>query len=165
MPPARRRLIGDPKDRERCENEMKTHHAGPKQPEPGGKRAEGPESAPPAPWDALIAFYGARDLEATHRFYHKLLGLPLYLDQGLCRLYRVREGAYVGFCTHHPAVPPEISPMITLVTDEVDDVYRRLVEAGAKVEDAPKVNPRFNIYHFFARDPDGYRVEVQRFLE
>ncbi len=116
-------------------------------------------------WDGLVPFFGVSDLERTHHFYGETLGLPLYKDQGVCRIYEVIPGAYVGFCSHHPAVPPEFSPMITLLTPSVDQAHRQLVEAGVAVDGEPRVNPRFNIYHFFARDPDGYKVEIQRFLD
>jgi len=29
----------------------------------------------------------------------------------------------------------------------------------------PSVNERFGIYHFFLKDPDGHRVEIQKFLD
>jgi len=115
-------------------------------------------------FDGLITFFGTRDLEATHYFYAGLLGLELWLDQGLCRIYRVRPGAYLGFCEHMPEVPPEQSPIVCLVTDDVDGRHADLVAAGVPVDGPPRVNPRFGIYHFFSRDPNGYRVEVQRFL-
>ncbi len=116
-------------------------------------------------WDGLIPFFGTTNLEATHHFYHDLLGLGVYKDQGLCIIYQVRPGACIGFCTHHPVVPSEFSPMITLLTADVDGVYERLVAAGVKADGLPRVNPRFAIYHFFVRDPNGYKVEVQRFLD
>lgn len=34
-------------------------------------------------WDGLIVFLGTDDMEATEGFYGRLLGLPLYKDQGL----------------------------------------------------------------------------------
>lgn len=116
-------------------------------------------------WDGLIPFFGTRDLEATHRFYTDLLGLKLDRDQGLCRIYEVLPGAYVGFCTHHDPVPPEISPIITLLTEDVDGAFRRLSDAGAALETEPRENEKFSIYHFFVRDPSGYKVEIQRFLD
>ena len=123
---------------------------------------EKPETAG---WEGLIPFFGARDLETTHRFYTEVLGLSLYKDQGLCRIYEVSPGAWIGFCTHHPVVPPELSPMITLLTADVDQVHRRLEAAGIETDGPPRVNPRFRIYHFFALDPNGYKVEIQRFLD
>lgn len=116
-------------------------------------------------WDGLVAFMHSGDLDATHRFYNELLGLPLYKDQGACRIYEVRPGSYVGFCTHFPEATKD-AIIITLLTDDVDGVYERLKsEPGIEVGDPPAENPRFRIYHFFASDPDGYKIEVQKFLD
>ena len=32
-------------------------------------------------------------------------------------------------------------------------------------EGEPQVNEKYNIYHFFLRDPEGRKLEVQRFLD
>ncbi|MEW6032840.1 MAG: VOC family protein [Bacillota bacterium] len=117
------------------------------------------------PPDGLIVFFGIGDIDRTHAFYGGLLGLRLWRDQGVCRIYEVAQGGFIGFCAHHPAVPREASPIITLVTEDVDRLYRRLVEAGVEVTAPPRENPRFRIYHFFALDPDGHKVEVQKFLD
>ncbi len=114
-------------------------------------------------WDGLIAFLGAADLETTHRFYNGLLALPLYKDQGLCRIYDVPGGGRLGFCSHMPVVKGEKTPIITLLTDDVDGVWQLLQSAGLKPK-PPVASPRFKIYHFFVYDPNGYLVEIQRFL-
>ena len=114
--------------------------------------------------DGLIIFLGTNDLEATDRFYRLTLGFALHKDQGVCRIYSVPGGGSVGFCTHIPIVRGERSPIITFVVDDVDQVYQRLIDAGAQVPHAPQENPRYHIYHFFTQDPNGYTVEVQRFL-
>ena len=49
--------------------------------------------------------------------------------------------------------------------NDVDGAYEVLVALGVETEAPPKLNERFGIYHFFARDPDGYRLELQRFNE
>ena len=46
----------------------------------------------------LITFFYTRDLKTTSRFYEDVLGLEMVLDQGSCRVYRVTERGYVGFC-------------------------------------------------------------------
>ncbi len=114
---------------------------------------------------ALVGFYPVRDLAATRDFYEGILDLPLVRDQGACLIYKVSEHAYVGFCQHSDAPEPHPGVMITLLSDDVDGVYDTLHAANVVTEGAPKTNDRFAIYHFFARDPNGYRVEVQRFLE
>ncbi|WP_353894033.1 VOC family protein [Proteinivorax hydrogeniformans] len=115
-------------------------------------------------WTGMVAFYGTDDLEKTHKFYHELLGLNLYKDQGLCKIYSVREGGKIGFCSHLEVLTKEKSPIITLLTDDVDKVYKSLINSGLDVP-KPKVNPKFNIYHFFTKDPNGYSLEIQKFLD
>lgn len=113
-------------------------------------------------FDAQITFCYTPDLEATARFYEETLGLTLALDQGVCRIYRIAGGAFLGFCTKPDAPRPE-SIILTFVTADVDKWYARLCAQGVTCEQSPAYNPEFQIYHFFVRDPNEYRVEIQRF--
>lgn len=118
----------------------------------------------PPPFEQQITFLYTRDLEASAHFYETLLGLPLALDQGLCRIYQVGHGAYLGVCARADAPPGQQSTfIITLVTPDVDGWYSRLMAAGVPSEHPPRHNPTYNIYHFFLRDPNGYLIEIQRF--
>lgn len=118
-----------------------------------------------AEYTGLIVFLGTQDLEGTDGFYSGLLGLKLYKDQGVCRIYDIPGGGRLGFCTHAPVIRGERSPIITLLTEDVDKVYARLCQEGFTPAHPPKENPRFGIYHFFVNDPNGYLLEVQRFLD
>jgi catechol 2,3-dioxygenase-like lactoylglutathione lyase family enzyme len=94
-----------------------------------------------------------------------VLGLRQVLDQGACRIFRVAGAAFLGVCTNPArAVVPE-GFTLTFVTPEVDAWHARLVAQGVTIEAPPAENARFRIYNFFARDPDGYRIEFQRFLD
>jgi len=104
-------------------------------------------------------------MTATDSFYRENLKLELYKDQGLCRIYRVPGGGIIGFCTHMEVTNRGKSPILTFLSEDVDGWHSYLKKMGVKMESGPKVNPRFNIYHFFLTDPDGYTVEIQRFLE
>jgi len=64
-----------------------------------------------------------------------------------------------------PVIHNNKSPIITLVTEDVDKVYNKLINKGLKIAESPKLNKKFNIYHFFFKDPNGYKIEIQRFLE
>ena len=108
-----------------------------------------------------VTFIYATDLETSHRFYHDLLGLPLALDQGACRIYRVTSTSYVGVCDHRDPSPAGV--ILTFVTDQVDAWHERLTEGGARVKGQPTYSERFDVYQFFAEDPDGYVIEIQRF--
>ena len=117
------------------------------------------------PIDQQITFLYTRDLEATAQFYEEVLGLPLALDQGGCRIYRVSGDGYVAFCQREE-VPERPSGIIfTIVTQEVDQWYSYLRERGVAFEKAPAENPTYKIYHCFLRDPNGYLIEIQTFLD
>jgi catechol 2,3-dioxygenase-like lactoylglutathione lyase family enzyme len=117
--------------------------------------------------DALVVFLYVDDLARSADFYGQTLGLPLVLDQGLCRLYQVsagpRGGGFLGVCQSgdRPTTPDGV--IVTLVRDDVDDYCDGLVAKGVRLEQPPRYNERFGIHHAFLRDPDGHLVEVQRF--
>jgi catechol 2,3-dioxygenase-like lactoylglutathione lyase family enzyme len=111
---------------------------------------------------SAITFLKTRDLEATTLFYQQVFGFRLVLDQGTCRIFAVRPGAYLGFCqTDGSTGSPEV--ILTLVLDDVDAACAALESAGAPVEVRPRFNERYKIYQCFVRDPNGYLIEIQRF--
>lgn len=117
------------------------------------------------PFTDSIPFLYTRDLNATASFYEDVLGLPLAVDQGSCRIYRVASGAFVGFCerTNAPEKPEGV--ILTFVTDEVDSWAARLKAAAVQLEKEPAMNEEYGIYHIFFRDPNGYLLEIQRFID
>jgi catechol 2,3-dioxygenase-like lactoylglutathione lyase family enzyme len=115
-------------------------------------------------YSAAITFIPVSDLARSAAFYGEVLGLPPVLDQGGILIYRVTAGGFFGIVANTEPIAPDQRLMLTLVTDDVDGVYARLTAAGTACDGAPRENPRYRIYHFFAADPDGYRLEVQRFL-
>jgi catechol 2,3-dioxygenase-like lactoylglutathione lyase family enzyme len=117
------------------------------------------------PVDQQITFLYCEDLAKTAPFYEDVLGLTLTLDQGGCRIYHVAgQHAYVGICQR--AEPRAKDGVIfTFVTQDVDAWYERITRKGVVCEYAPRVNETYGIYHFFVRDPNGYLIEVQRFLD
>jgi catechol 2,3-dioxygenase-like lactoylglutathione lyase family enzyme len=115
--------------------------------------------------DAGITFLPTNDIQSTNHFYQVICGLRLVQDQGVCRIYEVCEGAYWGFCEHIAPLDNPRSVMLTLVTDNVDEWHRQLSEQGVQTDGVPRLNEKFGIFHFFADTPEGYRLEIQRFLD
>ena len=115
------------------------------------------------PIDQQITFLVTQDLEATALFYEQVLGLELTLDQGDCRIYRVSQDGYVGFCRRAAAPQEPQGLILTIVTDHVDSWYAMLQQKGVVFEKPPAYNPKYKIYHCFLRDPNGYLLEIQRF--
>ena len=110
--------------------------------------------------DGLVVFLRTADLERAHRFWAGSMGLPLVLDQGSCRIYRVARGSHVGVCEGEP-VPDGV--IVTLVSEQVEAWCERLGTAGVEFERPLSYDPGYDITHAFLRDPDGHLVEIQRF--
>jgi catechol 2,3-dioxygenase-like lactoylglutathione lyase family enzyme len=119
------------------------------------------------PIDQQITFLYTADLIESARFYEETMGLKLVRDQGTCRIYHVAPGGYLGICQRDGAgMELEQRTLIfTLVTPDVDGWYDYLRARGVTFEKPPGINPRYRIYHCFLRDPNGYLIEIQRFLD
>jgi catechol 2,3-dioxygenase-like lactoylglutathione lyase family enzyme len=115
--------------------------------------------------DQQVTFLYTRDLSATAHFYEEVMNLPLVLDQGRCRIYRVSDDGFLGCCQRDDAPQKPSGLIFTLVTREVDEWYRYLSQQGVEFEKPPAHNPTYNIYHCFLRDPNGYLIEIQQFLD
>ena len=113
-------------------------------------------------FESVITFLPTRDLKQTARFYEGVLKLGLALDQTRCRIYRVTQGGFLGFCLKDEIKPQE-GVILTLVTEEVDHWQTLLTEHKVAIETPPVFNPEFQIYQMFLRDPNGYLIEIQRF--
>ena len=115
--------------------------------------------------ESQITFLYTQDLEITGHFYESVLGLELALDQGTCRIYRVSTDGFIGFCEKSAVRADKADVIFTIVTPDVDQWYRDLVSKGIQFQKPPAVNPKFKIYHFFLHDPNGYLIEIQKFLD
>ncbi len=124
---------------------------------------------PALPVTEQITFLYTRDLAATAHFYEEILQLPVALIQpaanGACRIYKVCNGAYVGFCERASAPEKPQGILFTLVTPDVDAWAAHLRAHHVPFEQAPALNAAYHIYHCFVRDPNGYLIEIQRFLD
>jgi len=110
-----------------------------------------------------ITFLHAQDLSKTREFYIEKLGLALVRDQSTCLIFQVTDQAYLGFCEHIEEIQQGRKVILTLVSEDVDQWYELLTNRGVKNLEQPKYNPKYQIYHFFLRDPNGYWIEIQRF--
>ncbi len=113
----------------------------------------------------LITFLPASDWEGTIQFYERVLGLPCAVDQGDCRIYQVAGAGFLGFCKRGETPSPPEKVILTLVSQEVEAWHRHLEAHGVPIIKPPTYNERYRIFHLFARDPNGYLVEIQRFEE
>lgn len=107
-----------------------------------------------------IVFYRTEQRGAVVEFYTERLGFETWLEQeGGCRILR-RDNLLLGFCDGDETESDGIVTVVVETEDTVDAIYE---EFEAEADHPPEVNEEFDIYHFFAEDPDGRAVEVQTF--
>jgi len=125
-----------------------------------------------------ITFIYSQSTDESRRFYAEGLGLPVRSDKGAVVFYAlpgdaaslgvVRQGlsaASTPPCSAKAAGRDTV--MLCLLTESVDTVLRRAGALGHSVQvvQEPRINQAFGIYNALLRDPDGYLVELQQFLD
>ena len=120
--------------------------------------------------DYPITFLYYRDLDAVIPLYRDVLGLSLARDQGWCKIFAINSDSYVGLVDERMgslAVTEEKGVLLTLVVDDVDAWYDHLYDAEYGVENltGPSLNEDIGVYGFFFEDPEGYKIEIQQFVD
>ena len=113
--------------------------------------------------NSQITFHRTCNLERIHQFYNEILGFPLALDQGTCRIYRVCKGSFIGFCLKEDINEGVSDIIFTVVTSNVDEWFNYLSNNGVVFTKQPEMNFQYQIYHCFFQDPDGNMIEFQEF--
>ncbi|WP_435074886.1 VOC family protein [Halorubrum sp. HHNYT27] len=118
-----------------------------------------------------IVFYGTGNRGGVVDCYREVLDAETRLEQPDCTILRY-DNLLFGFCDRDVT---ETCGTLTFVypdRDAVDAVRERLAESSRRRDEAsapraveaPRENERYDIYQFFAEDPDGRTVECQTFL-
>ena len=106
-----------------------------------------------------IVFFGTNKLTELTDFYHKKIGCDIWLEQADCRIFR-HNNFLLGFCTRKKI---DINGIITFFFSNRREVDRFYEKYRSIAETPPVNNEKYNIYHFFIRDPEGRKVEFQYF--
>jgi predicted enzyme related to lactoylglutathione lyase len=107
--------------------------------------------------------YTSHAMEEVRRFYTEVLGLSDSTYDASMQYLRVGTGpsSSLGFRPPMPGPPeqwrPPREPSIYLMVEDVDRVYRDLVQKGVRFEQAPADMP-WGHRMAFARDPEGRAV-------
>jgi predicted enzyme related to lactoylglutathione lyase len=101
------------------------------------------------------------------RFYEDVMGFEMVVNQGWSKIYRIREGAYIGLVDgekgYHKA--SDTKPVIVcLNVRDADAWYEMLIGKGVEIEEKPQESERLRIKVFMFKDPEGYVIEIQESL-
>jgi nitroreductase len=107
-----------------------------------------------------IQFHRTQNVKGVMDFYHHEVGMETWLRQPGCLI--LKHGNFLlGFCQE---LEQDTSGIITFFyrdKQQVDDMYRRLEHRATS---KPTENRKYDIYQFYARDPEDRTVEFQTFL-
>ncbi|HDS28921.1 MAG TPA: bleomycin resistance protein [Candidatus Acetothermia bacterium] len=117
---------------------------------------------------AIITWFYYDDLQSAATFYERMLGFSLVVDQGWARIYRASSGAHVGIVSGDKGSfrpQPQSAVLLTLVVDDVAEWHAYLHAHGAASLSDIQTHAEIQVRCFFLKDPGGYAIEIQQFLE
>ena len=119
---------------------------------------------PPAAPFMAITFLYYRDLNRAETFYRDVLGLPLVIDQGFAKIFRLADGAHVGLVDEAKGMnnwQEDKCVQLCLRVEDVDAWHDWARLEGLSDLSRLFVNDTIGILAFVFRDPEGYQIEVQ----
>ena len=119
---------------------------------------------PTAPNQLAITFFYYRDLPAAMQFYEDMLGLPLAIDQGWCKIYQICPGAHVGLVDETKGMNKwaAVKPVqLCIRVPDVDAWYAFAQEKDFSNLSELFMNDDIGIRAFVFNDTEGYQIEIQ----
>jgi catechol-2,3-dioxygenase len=113
-----------------------------------------------------LVFLKTRNRQEMVDFYQSRIGMKVWLEQPNITILKFGN-LIIGWhqIEDNQDGQPDLTGMYTFVVpskDEVDQLYEMFRSTTA--DGPPRVNERYKIYQFFAKDPEGRNLEFQAFL-
>ncbi|MGM0445101.1 MAG: nitroreductase family protein [Bacillota bacterium] len=109
-----------------------------------------------------IVFMKTKMLDELSTFYKEKLGMDLWLDQEQCKIFE-KGNLQIGFCQSDKVENDGVITYYYTSKEKVDQIHKQLT-GETNIIKSPQENKDFNIYQFFAEDPEGRTLEFQSFL-
>lgn len=106
-----------------------------------------------------IIFFKTMKLKKLKEFYIEEIGSKIWLEQADCCIFKFGNMLF-GFCDREIVDRCGMITFFYETKEEVDVMYSKF---SSIAEDKPKMNPKYRIYHFFAKDPEERVIEFQWF--
>lgn len=108
-----------------------------------------------------IVWFQTKQLEKIVNFYTRVIGCKIWLEQkeGKCTICK-HGNLLIGFCQRETVDLQGLPCFFYQSRKEVDHMYEKLRDVALS---PPGYNKIYRVYNFFAKDPDGRRIEFQTF--
>lgn len=107
-----------------------------------------------------LIFLYTENLDKIVDFYVSKVGAKVWLEQPDCTILQ-HGNLLLGFCDKQPVHTCGVITFFYESTDEVDQMFEKL---RSRAINEPHKSEGYNIYQFFAKDPEGRKIEFQCFL-
>jgi nitroreductase len=106
-----------------------------------------------------IVFFKTKMLDELKNFYTNFVGCEMWLEQADCALFR--HGNFIlGLCQREELDTAGVITFFYETRKAVDRMYEKFQETAVS---EPSYSEKYQIYQFFARDPEGRMLEFQYF--
>lgn len=115
-----------------------------------------------------LTFLKTKDRKSLVGFYQQNIGMKVWLEQPNITVLSFGNLLLGWHQTDNG--PPEVDGCYTFVyptKQQVDNVYQVFLKDDStktSIDGPPRINERYQIYQFFAKDPEGRTLEFQAFL-
>lgn len=108
---------------------------------------------------AGIIFFNTENMDKTRNFYIEIMGMKVWLEQKDCIILR-HDNMLIGFCKGTRPFRESLITFFYTEKKEIDEIYEKLKNSAIS---GPVFNKDYNIYHFYAKDPEERDIEIQYF--
>lgn len=120
-------------------------------------------------FSSQVTFLYFDDLVRARDFFQNIIGLEKAFDQGedYCTIYRVSQSSYLGIVNREKGsvkATERDGVLFSFVVDDAEKVYEVLKNKNLANMTPLKTNREINIQGFQFTGPEGYRFEVETFL-
>ena len=107
----------------------------------------------------IVANISTPDIALAQKFYKGVLELETIMDQGWIQTYAGKGKMDIQLSVASQGGSGTPVPDLSIETDDVNEVYKRMVANGFKIEYGP-VNEPWGVRRFYVRDPFGKLVNI-----
>lgn len=104
------------------------------------------------------------DIGAARAFYGDVLGMEIAMDLGWIVTFKTDTSTTPQVSVAVEGGSGTAVPDISVEVDDLDDVHKRAITAGFRVEYGPKHEP-WGVRRFYVRDPFGRLVNILEHVE
>lgn len=119
----------------------------------------------PSRYEQSITFLYTDDLPRSVAFYAGVMGLEAVLDQPSVHIFGWTPTSFLGVCDVATRPRGTKGMMLTFLVADARDTCARLEAQGVVFDEPLALRGGGTLRSAFFRDPDGYVLEIQEFLD